>query len=85
MFGLLVTHIILEYGFKEFVNSFVIFSLLLSIIYLFQFVSNYSEIMSFEKEWQRNREFDKLSATMGHKNLLSSIGVVFLLKVFWLL
>ena len=36
---------------------------LLSIIYLFQFVSNYSEIMSFEKEWQRNREFDKLSAT----------------------
>jgi len=73
IFGLLVTHIILEYGFKEFINSFVIFSLLLSIIYLFQFASNYSEIMSFEKGWQRNREFDKLSATMGHKNLLSSI------------
>ena len=78
MFGLLVTHIILEYGFKEFVNSFVIFSLLLSIIYLFQFVSNYSEIMSFDKEWQRNREFDKLSATMGHKNLLSSIQFLML-------
>ena len=78
MFGLLVTHIILEYGFKEFVHSFVIFSLLLSVIYLFQFVSNYSEIMSFEKEWQRNREFDKLSATMGHKNLLSSIQFLIL-------
>ena len=78
IFGLLVTHIILEYGFKEFVNSFVLFSLLLSVIYFFQFASNYSEIMSFDKDWQRNREFDKLSATMGHKNLLSSIQFLML-------
>lgn len=78
IFCLFSTHIILENGFKELLASFVIFSLLLSIIYIFQFVSNYERIMLIEDEWSRNWQFDKLAATMGHKNLLSSIQFLML-------
>jgi len=49
LFGFLAIHIILENGFKAFLNSFVLFSLFLSAIYFFQFISHYSDIMSFEK------------------------------------
>ena len=34
--------------------------------------------MSIEAEWKRNHEFDAIAATMGHKNLLSSIQFLML-------
>jgi O-antigen ligase/Tfp pilus assembly protein PilF len=68
----LVVHIILEYGFKNLLTSFILFSLFLSAIYFYQFISNYSEFNSL-KNWDRIHAFDGLAATMGHKNLLSSI------------
>ena len=78
LFCFLVVHVILEYGLKDFFNSFVLFSLLLSSVYFYQFISNYSEIMSLKVEWERNHAFDALAATMGHKNLLSSIQFLIL-------
>lgn len=78
LFGFLVVHVILEYGFKYLLNSFVFFSLLLSTIYFYQFITNYTDIMSLKGEWERNQAFDALSATMGHKNLLSSIQFLIL-------
>ena len=78
IFCFLVVYIVLEYGFKDFLNSFVLFSLFLSAIYFYQFISNYSEIMSLKGEWERSHAFDALAATMGHKNLLSSIQFLIL-------
>jgi hypothetical protein len=34
--------------------------------------------MSIKSEWKRNHEFDAIAATMGHKNLLSSIQFLML-------
>ena len=73
IFCFILVHIVLEYGFKDFLPSFVLFSLFLSAIYFYQYINNYSEIMSLKGEWERNQAFDALSSTMGHKNLLSSI------------
>ena len=78
LFGILITHHIKEYGYKHLLNSFLFFSIALSIIYLFQIITNYDNIMNISKEWDRNYEFDKISATMGHKNLLSSIQFLIL-------
>ena len=34
--------------------------------------------MSIKSEWNRNHEFDAIAATMGHKNLLSSVQFLML-------
>ena len=78
LFGILITHHIKEHGYKHLLNSFLFFSIALSIIYFFQIITNYDNIMNIPKEWDRNYEFDKISATMGHKNLLSSIQFLIL-------
>ena len=78
LFALYVTHLVIENGFMFILNSFVICSLLLSIIYAIQFFVNYSDIISIASEWTRNKEFDSLSSTMGHKNLLSSFQFLML-------
>ena len=74
LFFILITHFTVEYGYKDLINSLVIFSLLVSFIYIYQYAINYSNIMALEKAWQRNSEFDKIASSMGHKNLLSSIN-----------
>tara|TARA_B100001778_G_C18603362_1_gene638451 strand:+ start:2953 stop:4923 length:1971 start_codon:yes stop_codon:yes gene_type:complete len=83
LFCFLITHFLVKYNYKDFLNSFVIFSLLVSLIYFYQYISNYSDIISLEKDWQRNAQFDKISSTMGHKNLLSSINFLLLPFLFY--
>ena len=78
VFAILLIQFVIKEGYKPLLNSFVYFSLFLSAIYFSQIITNYSDIMSIKGEWKRNHEFDALAATMGHKNLLSSIQFLML-------
>ena len=78
VFAIIVIQFVLQEGYKSLLNSFIFFSLFLSAIYFYQIITNYSDIMSIKSEWKRNNEFDAIAATMGHKNLLSSIQFLML-------
>ena len=83
LFFILITQFTAEYGYKDLINSLVIFSLLVSFIYIYQFATNYSNIMAIESDWLRNKELDKIASSMGHKNLLSSINFLLLPFLFY--
>ena len=51
LFFILITQFTIEYGYKDLINSLVIFSLLVSFIYIYQYATNYSNIMALEKDW----------------------------------
>ncbi len=70
---ILFTNYFLENDYEIVIKPLVIFSLIVSLIYLFQFIVNYERIMLIQIEWKRNFEFDKIASTMANKNLLSSI------------
>lgn len=78
VFAIIVIQFVLQEGYKSLLNSFIFFSLFLSAIYFYQIITSYSDIMSIKSEWKRNQEFDAIAATMGHKNLLSSIQFLML-------
>ncbi|MDB4127035.1 O-antigen ligase family protein [Flavobacteriales bacterium] len=78
VFAIILVQFVVKEGYKPLLHSFVCFSLFLSAIYFYQFISSYSEIMSLKGEWERNHAFDALAGTMGHKNLLSSIQFLML-------
>ena len=78
VFAIILIQFIIKEGYKPLINSFVYFSLFLSAIYFYQIITNYSDIMSLKGEWERSHAFDALAATMGHKNLLSSIQFLML-------
>jgi O-antigen ligase len=78
VFAIIVIEFVIQEGYKSLLNSFIFFSLFLSAIYFYQIITNYSDIMSIKSEWKRNHEFDAIAATMGHKNLLSSIQFLML-------
>ncbi len=78
VFAIIVIQFVLQEGYKSLLNSFIFFSLFLSAIYFYQIITNYSDIMSIKSESARNYEFDSIAATMGHKNLLSSIHFLML-------
>lgn len=73
IFCLIIIHFLLKYDYRNFIVPIIIFSFLTSSIYWYQLILSYDEIMSISSNWKRNVEFDKLSSTMAHKNLLSSI------------
>jgi O-antigen ligase/Tfp pilus assembly protein PilF len=78
VFVIIVIQFVIQEGYKSLLNSFIFFSLFLSAIYFYQIITNYSDIMSIKSEWKRNHKFDAIAATMGHKNLLSSIQFLML-------
>ena len=78
VFAIIVIQFVIQEGYKSLLYSFIFFSLFLSAIYFHQIITNYSDIMSIKSEWKRNHEFDAIAATMGHKNLLSSIQFLML-------
>ena len=78
VFAIILIQFIIKEGYKPLLHSFVYFSLFLSAIYFYQIITNYSDIMSLKGEWERSHAFDALAATMGHKNLLSSIQFLML-------
>jgi len=80
IFAITLIHFIVTEGYKPMLNSFVYFSLFLSGIYIFQII-NYSYFWldgTMKSEWVKSHEFDAIAATMGHKNLLSSIQFLML-------
>jgi len=85
VFAIILIQFVITEGYKSLLNSFVYFSLFLSAIYFYQIITNYSDIMSIKGEWKRNHEFDAIAATMGHKNLLSSIQFLMLLILIYIL
>jgi len=78
LFLILIVQHILEEGFESIINSFILFSLFVSVVYFYQLITNYSHIMEIKSEYFRNKEFDAIASTMGHKNLLSSIQFLLL-------
>ena len=78
VFAIIMIQFIMQEGFKSLLNSFLFFSLLLSAIYFYQIFTHYSDIMSIKVDWRRKYEFDAIAATMGNKNLLSSIQFLML-------
>ncbi len=78
VFTVVMIQYIIKEGLKSLLNSFICFSLFLSAIYFYQIITNYSEIMSLKIDSTRNYEFDVIAATMGNKNLLSSIQFLML-------
>ena len=78
VFAIIVIQFVIQEGYKSLFSSFIYFSLFLSAIYFYQIITNYSDIMSIKSEWKRNHDFDAIAATMGHKNLLSSIQFLML-------
>ena len=73
VFALILVQFVVNEGYKPLLNSFVYFSLFLSVIYFYQIITNFSDIMSIQAEWKRSHAFNSIAATMGNKNLLSSI------------
>ena len=78
LFLILIVQHILEEGFESIINSVILFSLFVSVVYFYQLITNYSHIMEIKSEYFRNKEFDAIASTMGHKNLLSSIQFLLL-------
>ena len=78
VFAIIVIQFVIQEGYASLLNSFIYFSLFLSAIYFHQIITNYSDILSIKSESKRNYEFDAIAATMGHKNLLSSIQFLIL-------
>ena len=60
IFSILIINLIIEYGYKRYCQSVVIFLFLISIIYFLQIIKNY-DVIDFG-----------FSSTMGNKNLLGS-------------
>ena len=85
LFTFILTDFLLKFSFKDLLISFLLFSLFTSIIYIYQLIDNYQEILSIEDIWHRNRAFDKISGSMGHKNLLASIQFLILPFLIYLL
>ena len=80
VFAIIVTQFVLQEGYKSLLNSFIFFSLFLSAIYIFQ-IQSYSYLWSdgsMKSDFVTNHEIDDIAATMGHKNLLSSIQFLML-------
>lgn len=78
VFTIIIVQFVAEEGYKPLLISFVYFSLFSSLIYFFQLIINYSDIISIKSEYYRNKEFDAVASTMGHKNLLASIQFLIL-------
>ena len=78
VFVIILVQFVFSEGYKSLLNSFICFSLFLSAIYFYQIIANYSDILSIKAGWDRNKAFDAVAATMGHKNLLSSIQFLML-------
>ena len=78
IFVFVVSSFLLKYSFKEFLLPLLLFSFFSSIIYFYQFLDQYNNIILIEDVWHRNRAFDSICGSMGHKNLLASIHLLLL-------
>lgn len=78
VFAIIVIQFMLKEGYKPLLNSLLYFSLFVSAIYFYQIITNYTDVISIKSEWQKDYEFGAIAATMGNRNLLSSIQFLIL-------
>ncbi len=78
IFVILVSNFLLENSFKDFLIPLLLFSFFSSLIYFYQLYDQYDSIVIIEDSWHRNKAFDSISGSMGHKNLLASIHFLIL-------
>lgn len=84
VFAIISSHVILEYGIKDFLNPLLFFSVVLSVLYFIQVLDFYTGIFSFEQIEKTNIEFNKLSSTMANINLLVSVQFLILPFIIYL-
>ena len=78
IFVLLVSNFLVRNSFKDFLIPLLLFSFFSSVIYFYQLYDQYNSIVVIEDSWHRNKAFDSISGSMGHKNLLASIHFLIL-------
>ena len=78
IFVLLASNFLLKNSFKDFLIPLLLFSFFSSLIYFYQLYDQYDSIVVIEDSWHRNKAFDSISGSMGHKNLLASIHFLIL-------
>ena len=78
IFVLLVSNFLVRNSFKDFLIPLLLLSFFSSVIYFYQLYDQYNSIVVIEDSWHRNKAFDSISGSMGHKNLLASIHFLIL-------
>ncbi|MAD13125.1 MAG: hypothetical protein CMC04_10490 [Flavobacteriaceae bacterium] len=78
LFVLVISNFLLKNSLKDFFLPLILFSLFSSLIYFYQFFDQYYQITLIEDTWHKNKAFDSIAGSMGHKNLLSSIQFLLL-------
>ena len=78
LFVLVISNFLLQNSLQDFFLPLILFSLFSSLIYFYQFFDQYDQITIIKDTWHKNKAFDSIAGTMGHKNLLSSIQFLLL-------
>ena len=78
IFVLLISNFLIKNSLEDFFLPLILFSLFSSVIYFYQLFDQYDQITSITDTWHKNRAFDSIAGSMGHKNLLSSIQFLLL-------
>jgi tetratricopeptide (TPR) repeat protein len=78
IFVLVISNFLIKNSLEDFFLPLILFSIFSSLIYFYQLFDKYDQIISIEDTWHKNRAFDSIAGSMGHKNLLSSIQFLLL-------
>ena len=78
IFVLSISNFLIKNSLEDFFLPLILFSLFSSVIYFHQLFDQYDQITSITDTWHKNRAFDSIAGSMGHKNLLSSIQFLLL-------
>lgn len=78
IFVLSISNFLIKNSLEDFFLPLILFSLFSSLIYFYKLFDQYDQITRIEDTWHKNRAFDSIAGSMGHKNLLSSIQFLLL-------
>ena len=78
IFVLIISSFLIKNSFKNFSLPLILFSLFSSLIYFYQFYDQYDQIITIKDVWHKNKAFDSIAGSMGHKNLLASLHFLLL-------
>lgn len=78
IFVLSISNFLIKNSLEDFFLPLILFSFFSSVIYFYQLFDQYDKITSIQDTWHKNKAFDSIAGSMGHKNLLSSIQFLLL-------
>ena len=78
LYVIVISNFLLKNSLKDFFLPLILFSLFSSLIYFYQFFDQYDQIAIIKDTWNKNRAFDSIAGSMGHKNLLASLHFLLL-------